>query len=88
MHRQGNDILVEAPLPVSAAYAIVESPGTATTGPITERVDSLPSPKVPKERRLLYLHTITSDMPISRVELFDCDDKFIAFGPSLEPLVS
>jgi hypothetical protein len=78
MHRDKTDVVVDDPLPVSSAYAIVESPGTSSSGPVTERVTA--DPKAPP---CLHLERITQDMSISRVEIFDCEDKFLAFGPSL-----
>ncbi|RZU76725.1 hypothetical protein EV384_5401 [Micromonospora kangleipakensis] len=77
MRRSENDIVVDDPLPVSSAYAIVESPGTLSSGPVTERVDADPA------ANRLSLDRITQAMPISRVEVFDCEDTFLAFGPSL-----
>jgi hypothetical protein len=77
MGRSETDIVVNDPLPVAAAYAIVESPGTPSSGPVTERVDADPT------SNLLTLANITPAMPISRVEVFDCEDRFLAFGPSL-----
>jgi hypothetical protein len=81
MHRVEENIEVDDPLPVAAAYALVESPGTPATGPITERVAV--DPTCPR----LVLTRISPAMPISRVEVFDCEDRFLAFGPSLEPNV-
>ncbi|GIF23448.1 hypothetical protein BJ973_004060 [Actinoplanes tereljensis] len=77
MHRDKTDIVVDNPLPVSATYAIVESPGTPSSGPVAERV--IADPTVNR----LNLDEITQDMSISRVEVFDCDGRFLAFGPSL-----
>jgi hypothetical protein len=72
-------IVVEGPR-VQASYAVAESPGDATSGPVTERV-----PVGGSTPAKLTFTTISAAMPISRVELFDRNDVLVAFGPSLAP---
>jgi hypothetical protein len=78
MSRNRADVEFVDPVPLSAAVVKVESPGDATSGPITERFDNIRSLSKP----ILDLSSITPQMPIARVEVFAEDGTLVAFGPS------
>ena len=79
-HYSDNEIVVLDPLPLSATFAIVESPGDQSTSPLTDRVP------IGTEDQTLPLDRITANLPISRVEIVDKNEKLVAFGPAFEPL--
>ncbi|HEY7597729.1 MAG TPA: hypothetical protein VH969_31600 [Actinophytocola sp.] len=82
MHRknEGYDtfVVIDDPIPPAARTAIVESPGDGKSGQLTEHI-AIPD----NGKGELELDEISADMPISRVELVDCHDALVAFGPSL-----
>jgi hypothetical protein len=77
-----NQVVVDDPVPLSARYVIVESPGDRSTTALTEKVPINSSDRPP----ILDLTRIRARLPISRVEIFDDKNKLVAFGPSLGPL--
>jgi hypothetical protein len=78
-----NVVVVEDPFPASASLAVVESPG-AGSGTVREEFDVKGGTTA-----TLELIDITAKMAISRVEIYDKDDKdrnLVAFGPSAAPI--
>jgi hypothetical protein len=69
------------PAPVSAAAVVVESPGDAGSGPVSQRFTIEGG-----SRPTLKLTSILPQMAIARVEVFAKDDALVAFGPSLPPI--
>lgn len=78
------DIIIDDPVPVSVERAVVQSHPSGASDPVVEKV------AINRTGRqvVLVLKKITAAMPISRVELFTRDDRFVAFGPSLPPAES